>query len=132
MYLYCILSLSLIIWTSLVDVGVLRNHFKYCVLVCLANNGQLSVHHQSAHKGVGILNNWYQSIWFKVVFDFCSKIKVVKIVFRPYHCVEEEKTKPLVKTASKSDIENGRTHHHAPARRLPTRPTRLLRPDGQT
>jgi hypothetical protein len=42
---------------------------------------------------------------------FCSKMKVVKMVFSPYHCVEEEETKPLVKTASKSDV------GHAPTRR---------------
>jgi hypothetical protein len=24
-------------------------------------------------------NNWYQSTWFKVVFDLCSKMKVVEI-----------------------------------------------------
>jgi hypothetical protein len=59
--------------------------------------------------GAGIPNNWYQSIWFKGMFDFCSKIKVVKIVFWPHHCVEEEETKPLLKTASKSDVEIVRT-----------------------
>jgi hypothetical protein len=48
-------------------------------------------------------------------------MKVVKIVFWPYHCVEEEETKPLLKTASKSNAGNLRTRHHAPARRLPTR-----------
>jgi hypothetical protein len=53
------------------------------------------------HMGVGIPNNWYQSIWFKVEFDFCSKMKVVKIMFWPYHCVEKEETKPLVKTKLK-------------------------------
>jgi len=42
-------------------------------------------------------------------------------VFWPYHCVEEEDTNPLLKTASKSDVGNLRTRHHAPARRLPTR-----------
>jgi hypothetical protein len=31
--IYCILSLSLIKWTSPVDVGVLPNHVKYCVSV---------------------------------------------------------------------------------------------------
>jgi hypothetical protein len=29
--------------------------------VCLASYGQLSEHHRSAHGGVGIPNNWYQS-----------------------------------------------------------------------
>jgi hypothetical protein len=55
------------------------------------------------------------------MFDFCLKIKVVKIVFWPYHCVEEEETKPLVKTTSKSDVGNGRTRRHAPAGWLATR-----------
>ncbi|KAJ6883727.1 hypothetical protein NC652_030850 [Populus alba x Populus x berolinensis] len=35
--------------------------------------------------------------------------------------IEEEETKPLVKTTSKSDVGHGRTRHHAPAKRLPTR-----------
>jgi hypothetical protein len=48
-------------------------------------------------------------------------MKVVKIVFWPYHCVEEEETKPLLKTASQSDVGNRRTRHHAPAKRLSTR-----------
>ena len=26
-------------------------------------------------------DNWYQSTWFKGVFDFCSKMKVLKMVF---------------------------------------------------
>jgi len=26
-------------------------------------------------------NNWYQSTWFKGVFDFCSKMKVLKMMF---------------------------------------------------
>jgi len=100
--------------------------------VCFTSYEQLSVHPRSAHGGAGFPNNWYQSIWFEVVFDFCSKMKVVKIVFWPYHRVEENETKPLVKTASKSDVGHGRTLHHSPARRLPTRATRLLRLDGLT
>jgi hypothetical protein len=48
-------------------------------------------------------------------------MKNVKIVFWPYHCVEEEETKPLVKTASKLDVGHGRTRRHAPVSRLPTR-----------
>jgi hypothetical protein len=42
-------------------------------------------------------------------------------VFWPYHYVEEEETKPLLKTASKSDVGNVCTRRHAPARRLATR-----------
>jgi len=122
MYLYCIFSLSLIIWTSPMDVSDLPNHVKYCVPVCLVSNGQLSEYHQSVHRGAGIPNNCYQSIWFKVVFDFCSKMKVVKIVFWQYHCVKEEETKPLVKTALKSDVGNVLTRHHAPTRLLAMRP----------
>jgi len=67
-------------------------------------------------------NNWYHSTWFKRVFDFAQKMKVVKIVFWPYHCVEKEETKPLLKTASKSDIGNVLTRRH----------TRLLHPDELT
>jgi len=62
-------------------------------------------------------------------------MKVVKIVFWPYHRVEEEETKPLLKTASKSDVGNVLTRRHAPARLLPTRATRhtrLLHPDELT
>ena len=43
------------------------------------------------------------------------------MVFWPYHHVEEDERKPLVKTTSKSDVEHGRTLHHSPARCLPTR-----------
>ncbi|KAJ6857455.1 hypothetical protein NC651_038992 [Populus alba x Populus x berolinensis] len=49
--------------------------------------------------------------------------------------IEEDDTKLPVKTASKSDVRHGRTLHHSPARRLPTRsdaPTRLLHPDELT
>jgi len=35
-----------------VDVGDLPNHVKYCVLVCLASNGQLSEHHWSTYRGL--------------------------------------------------------------------------------
>jgi hypothetical protein len=115
MYLCCSLSLSLIISTSPVDVGDLPNHVKYCVSVL---NLQWATIRTSP---VGIPNNWYQSLWFKMVFDFCPKIKVVKMVFWSYHHVEEEETSTLVKTTQNLDIENGRTRHHAPARRLSTR-----------
>ena len=94
------------------DVGGLPNHVKYCVSVLYLLWANIST------SPVGIPNNWYQSIWFKVVFDFCSKIKIVKIVFWPYHCLEEEKTSTLVKTAQKSDFEHSR---HTPARWLLTR-----------
>ena len=46
--------------------------------------------------------NWQP--WFKVVFDSCPKIKVVKMVFWPYHCEEEEETSTLVKTTQKSNM----------------------------
>jgi len=42
------------------------------------------------------------------------------MMFWPYHCVEEEETSTLVKTVQHLDVENGRTHHYAPARHLPT------------
>jgi uncharacterized membrane protein len=60
---------------SPVDVGDLANHVKYCVSVLSLQWAIIST------SPVGIPNNWYQSIWFKAVFDFCSKMKVVKIVF---------------------------------------------------
>ena len=49
-------------------------------------------------------------------------MNIVKIVFWPYHCVEEEKTSTLVKITSKSDIEHGHTRLHALTRWLSTRP----------
>jgi uncharacterized membrane protein len=103
MYLYCILSLYLIIWTSPVDVSDLPNHVKYCVSVLSFQWATIST------SPVGFPNNWYQSIWFKVVFDFCLKIKVVKIVFLLYHRVEEEETSTPVKTVQNSDVGHGRT-----------------------
>jgi len=48
-------------------------------------------------------------------------MKVLKIVFWPYQCVEQKEMKPLVKTSSKSDVGNGRTRHHALAGWLATR-----------
>jgi len=72
-------------------------------------------------RRVEIPNNWYKSLQFKVVFDFCSKIKVVKMVFWLYHCVEEEETNTLVKTTSKLYVGHGCTLPHVPARRLSTR-----------
>jgi hypothetical protein len=60
---------------SPVDVGGLPNHVKYCVSVLSLLRANIST------SSVGIPYNWYQSIWFEVVFDFCSKMKVVKIVF---------------------------------------------------
>ena len=57
------------------DVGGLPNHVKYCV-------SMLSLQWANIRTSpVGIPYNWYQSIWFKVVFDFCSKRKVVKMAF---------------------------------------------------
>lgn len=58
------------------------------------------------------------------MFDFCSKIKVVKIMFWLYHHVEEKETSTLVKTVWKSDFKHGRTCHHTPARWLPMRVAR--------
>ena len=48
-------------------------------------------------------------------------MKVVKIVFSSYQCVEEEETKPLLKTVSKLNVGNGRTRRHSPTRWLATR-----------
>jgi hypothetical protein len=57
------------------DVGDLPNHVKYCVNV-------FSLQWTTIRTSlVGIPYNWYQSTWFKVVFDFCSKIKVLKMMF---------------------------------------------------
>ena len=74
-------SLCLIKWTSPVDVGGFAEPRKILCQCALPSDEQLSVHPRSAHGGAGVPNNWYQSTWFKGVFDFCSKMKVVKIVF---------------------------------------------------
>jgi hypothetical protein len=127
----CVVTLSLSISNNIdspVDVGGFAEPRKILCQCALPFFEQVSVHHRSAHGGAGIPNNWYQSWWFKGVFDFCSKMKVFKILFWPYHCVEEEETKPPVKTASKSDVGHGRTLHHSPAKRLPRAPTRPTRP----
>ena len=102
-YLFYILSLILIILTSPVDVGNLSNHVKYCVSVLSLQWTTIST------SPIEFPNNWYKSIWFKVVFDFFSKMKVVKLVFWPYHRVEEEKTSILVKTAKTSNVGHGCT-----------------------
>jgi hypothetical protein len=69
-----------------------------------------------SHQQIGI-----RAYGLKWCLIFCSKMKVVKIMFLPYHCVEEEETKPLVKMASKSDVGHARTRQHALERRLPRR-----------
>jgi hypothetical protein len=112
-----------------VDVGDLPKHVKYCVLVCLASNGQLSEHHWSTQGELESPTIGIRAYGLKRCLIFCSKIKVVKIMFWPNHCVEEEETKPLVKTASKLNTGNGRTRRQALARWLATR---LFRPDGLT
>jgi len=125
-------SLSLIKWT--LSRGC-RRFAEPCKILCqcaLASYEQISVHPRSVHGVPEFPNNWYQSTWFKGVFDFFSKMKVVKIVFWPYHCVEEEETKPPVKTASKSDVGHGRTLRQGVCPRAQTRPTRLLHPDELT
>jgi len=53
-------------------------------------------------------------------------------MFWPYHCIEEEDTKPVLKTASKSDVGNALTcrRGYCPrAQMRATRHTRLLHPD---
>ena len=70
-----------------------------------------------------------------MVFDFYSKMKVVKNCLWPYHCVEEEETSTLVKTTQNSDVGHGRTRRQdgCPCvQTRPTRATRLLRPNGLT
>jgi len=101
------LSLSLIQWLSPVDVGDFAEPRKILCQCALASVEQISVHPRSAHGVLEFPNNWYQSTWFKGVFVFCSKMKVLKMVFWPYHCVEEVETEPLVKTASKSGASRG-------------------------
>jgi len=48
---------------SPVDVGGLPNHVKYCVSVLSLQWANIRT------SPVGIPYNWYQSIWFEVVFD---------------------------------------------------------------
>jgi len=103
-----------------VDVGDLPNHVKYRVLVCLASNEQLSVHHRSAQGGAEIPNNWYQSKWFKVVFDFCSKNKSCQNCVLTIPLCRGGRDEATGETASKSKVKNGPTRHHAPARWLAT------------
>jgi len=115
----CVVTSSLSIFnnigSSTVDVGDLPNHVKYCVSV-------LSLQWVTIRTSpIEIPNNWYQSIWFKVVFDFFPKMKVVKMMFWPYHYVEEEERSTLVKTTQNSDVGHDRTCQHARERRLPTR-----------
>ena len=53
----------------LVDIGDLPNHVKYCVSVLSLQWANIRT------SPVEIPNNWYQSLWFKVVFDFLLKNK---------------------------------------------------------
>jgi len=54
---------------SPVDVGSLPNHVKYCVSVLSLQWANIRT------SPVGVPYNWYQSWWFKVVFDFLPKNK---------------------------------------------------------
>jgi hypothetical protein len=58
--------------TSPVDVGDLPNHVKYCVSVLTLH---LSNYQNTTGPRMGRQNpnNWYQSTWFKGVFDFAQK-----------------------------------------------------------
>jgi hypothetical protein len=61
--------------------AVLPNHVKYCVSVL---KPPMSKYQYTPGPRMGVSefpNNWYQSTWFKGVFDFCSKMKVLKMVF---------------------------------------------------
>ena len=60
---------------SPVDISALPNHVKNYVNVLSLQWATIKT------SSVKFPNNWYHSTWFKVVFDFCSKLKVVKIVF---------------------------------------------------
>jgi hypothetical protein len=104
--------------TSPVDVGGLPNHIKYCVSVLSLKWAIIRT------SPVRIPNNWYQSIWFKVVFDFCSKMKVVKMVFWPYHRVDKH-------TGENNAKIKRWTWPHAPTY-ASCDATHLLRPDGLT
>ena len=52
---------------SPVDVGGLPNHVKYCVSVLSLQWANIRT------SPIEIPYNWYQSIWFEVVFDFLLK-----------------------------------------------------------
>jgi len=54
------------------DVGDLPNHVKYCVSVLTLH---LSNYQNTTGPRMGRQNpnNWYQSTWFKGVFDFAQK-----------------------------------------------------------
>jgi hypothetical protein len=81
--MYCAVILSLSVSNNIdspVDVGGFAEPRKILCQCALPSYEQLSVHPRSAHGETGFPNNWYQSTWFKGVFDFCSKMKVVKIV----------------------------------------------------
>ena len=110
------------------DVGDLPNHVKYCVPVWLAFFEQLSVHHRSAHGGARIPNNWYQSIWFKVVFDF---------LFKNESCQNYVLTIPLCRgrrdeATGEKGVEIILTRRRGGWPRAQTCATRLLHPDGLT
>ena len=58
---------------SPVDVDGFAEPRKTLSQCALPSVEQLSVHPRFAHGGAGIPNNWYQSTWFKGVFDFAQK-----------------------------------------------------------
>jgi hypothetical protein len=64
-----------------VDVGGFAEPRKILCQCALPSIEQLSVYPDPRMGETEFPNNWYQSTWFKGVFDFCSKMKVVKIVF---------------------------------------------------
>jgi len=72
------------------DVGYLLNHIKHCV--CVLSLKWVMIMNIISPATIGI------RALFILVFDLCSKMKMVQTMFWIYHRIEEIKTSTLVKT----------------------------------
>jgi len=77
----------------------------------LYQRAQLSINNDHEHHRLKT-QQLVLDLWFRVMFDFCLKIKVLKTVFWTYHRVEEIKRSTLMKTVQNSNMRHGRTGKH--------------------
>jgi hypothetical protein len=79
--IYCILSLSLIKWTSPVDVGALPNHLKYCVSVLSLQWATIRTPPVRLRGSQNLLTIGIRAHGLKWCLIFAQKLKLSKLCF---------------------------------------------------